>query len=754
MKLKILTLAAVCIVLFLFIIQVNVVEGVSAKTWKQDKFTDFIHGKPSQTEIKSDGRIYMAPEIKSIYKIQDREYIWASVTDSVGNVIVATGPKAAIYKISPAGKEIWKIALEGIEATAIAIDKKDNVYAGVSPDGIIYRISSSGKSEQYFKTEQKYIWALCFDSKGNLFAGTGVKGNIFKVTSANQGAVFAKLPDVHITALTVNQKDELIGGTDDNAYIFKVDQTGKVFILYDAPEREIKSIYIDEEGSILATAIRKSFLIDKTILLPLKSEKKEEKTKSDDSEESENDSKISITSTTSTSKVKLVSDDEDEEVEMKEYRSKLYKIDKNNQVTELIYTTLTTLFDIVSASDTSALVCGGAKGRIYKVFSPDNYSLMLEVDNKHLTSMAKYKNNIYICASNEAEIYLLEDSFPEQAAFFSDVLDMGNVSKLGTIKWNAITPQDTTIRLFTRSGNTENPDETWSSWSTPYLVSEGSKIESPSARYVQWKASLMTSNRKNSPVIDSVTVSYLPMNDAPMIMDYKLSIKGIALKERNEPGDSDPRLDELENIISASKPVNENDQPMTKNLSTSKDYYQEGALSLIWKAKDPNGDNMLFSLAYKGETEKEWKQLVKDYRKNFYTWDTKAIPDGVYRIKIVASDSLDTPDNFALESRLITEPITVDNTGPVISKPMMEIKSSAANIIFNVKDNLSPIVKCKYSVNGGEWKIIFPDDQINDTLKEDYKLILKLEKKGEYNITFQAIDSENNISTTSASFDY
>jgi len=368
--------------------------------------------------------------------------------------------------------------------------------------------------------------------------------------------------------------------------------------------------------------------------------------------------------------------------------------------------------------------------------------------------MSKYKNNIYLCASNEAEIYLMEDSFPEQAAFFSDVLDMGNISRLGTIKWTAATPQDTTIRLYTRSGNTEGPDETWSSWSSPYLVSDGSKIESPSARYLQWKALLMTSNRKNSPIIDSVTVSYLPLNDAPIISDYKISVKGIALKERSESGDSDPRLDELENNINASKPGGEDNQPLTKNLSTAKDYYQEGALSLLWKAEDPNGDNIIFSLYYKSETENEWKQIGKDYTKNFYTWDTKAISDGIYRIKIVASDSVDTPENIALQSEMTTEPITVDNTGPVISKPTVEIKSSSAKIIFNVKDNLSSIVKCKYSVNGGGWKIIFPDDQINDTLKEDYTLTLKLEKKGEYNITFQALDTENNISTASVSFNY
>jgi hypothetical protein len=735
----------------LFVFQLSLLEGVSSKNWKEDKFADFVKGKPSQTEIKSDGKIYMAPEMKSIYKIQDRQYIWASAVDSTGNIVVATGPKAAIYKISPAGKEIWKLALEGLEATAITIDKNDNVYAGVSPDGIIYKISSSGKSEEYFKTEQKYIWALCLDNSGNLYAGTGLKGQLFKITSRNEGSIFAKLPDTQITSLAINSRDEIFGGTDGNGYIFKVGKDGKVFILYDAPEKEIKSVFLDRQGDLYAAAIQKNILIDKTPV-PLKSEKKDQKQSSDKDDDSEDSGTVTVS--VSASKTLTSLHDGDDEVASKAYRSKLYKIDKDNRITELLSTTITTLFDIAASPDGHILICGGEKGRIYKVSDKDMYSLMLEVENKHLTSMSNYKGKTYICSGNEAEIYLMEDSYPEQAVFYSDAYDTENVSRFGTVKWMGATPQDTAIRLYTRSGNTENPDDTWSNWSAPYLVSDGSRIESPSARFIQWKSVLMASNRKNTPYLDSVTVSYLPLNDSPIISGLKISIKGIAVKERGEPGDSDPRLVELEKLNSQNNSDSDKNKPFARNNATSKDYYQEGALSFLWKAEDPNGDAISFSLYYKGEMESEWKLLIKDYEKNFFTWDTKTVPDGFYRIKITASDAVDTPDDIALETQFISEIITIDNTGPVISKPLVEVKSSSARISFSIKDNLSAIAGCKYSINGGKWKIIFPDDSISDTLKEDYTLNLKLEKKGEYTITFQAFDAENNLSTGSVTFTY
>lgn len=748
MRTRFLITAAVAI---LFVFQINLIEGVSSKNWKEDKFEDFAKGKPSQTEIKSDGKIYMAPSLKSIYKIQDRQYIWSSVVDSKGNIVVATGPNAAIYKISPAGKEIWKIALEGLEATAITIDKNDNVFAGVSPDGKIYKISSSGKSDEYFKTDQRYIWALCIDNSGNLYAGTGLKGQLYKITSKGEGSVFAKLPDQQITSLTINSKDVIYGGTSSNGYIFKVDKEGKVFILFDSPEKEIKSLYIDKNDNLYAAAIQKTYFAAKA-QQPEKAAKSEQQKSSDKDSDSDDSEAItvSVTSAHPVKAPKFVDSDEEPNV----YRSKLYKIDKDNRIIELVSTDITTLFGITESPDGRIYTCGGEKGRLYAVTDIDQYSLMFEVENKHLTSMANYKGQIYISSGNEAEIYLLEDGYPEQAAFYSDVCDTGNISKFGTVKWSGYTPQDTTIRLFTRSGNTEEPDETWSKWSSPYLAPDGSKIESPSARFIQWKAVLMTTNRKSRPYIDSVTVSFLPLNDAPVIAAIKISVKGIAMKERSDSSDSDPRLTELEKSANQVDSDGDKNKPFARNNAVAKDYYQEGALSFMWKAEDPDGDDIIFDILYKNEADNEWKALIKDYDKNFLTWDTKTVPDGIYRIKITASDSVDTPEDLALKTEFTSEPITVDNTSPVISKPTVEVKSSVANISFNVKDNLSAIVRCKYSINGGKWNILFPVDQINDTLKEDYSLALKLDKKGEYTITIQAMDAENNVSTGSVTFTY
>ena len=74
----------------------------------------------------------------------------------------------------------------------------------------------------------------------------------------------------------------------------------------------------------------------------------------------------------------------------------------------------------------------------------------------------------------------------------------------------------TALRFRTRSGNSTRPDRTWSDWSDPLSDPAGSRISSPNARYIQWKAEF-TGRAGATPVLDNVTVAYLPQNMPPVV---------------------------------------------------------------------------------------------------------------------------------------------------------------------------------------------------------------------------------------------
>ena len=74
----------------------------------------------------------------------------------------------------------------------------------------------------------------------------------------------------------------------------------------------------------------------------------------------------------------------------------------------------------------------------------------------------------------------------------------------GSLTSTATTPTGTSISFATRTGNTPNPDASWSG----YQPVNGGAIASPGARYIQYRATLSTADNKVTPSLDSVRIAY------------------------------------------------------------------------------------------------------------------------------------------------------------------------------------------------------------------------------------------------------
>ena len=91
--------------------------------------------------------------------------------------------------------------------------------------------------------------------------------------------------------------------------------------------------------------------------------------------------------------------------------------------------------------------------------------------------------------------------------FQSRVLDAHNASAT----WGALTasplaqPAGTNLIIETRSGQTATPDASWSAYQP---LGTGGAIQSPSARYIQYRAKLSTTNELATPSLDRVEIAY------------------------------------------------------------------------------------------------------------------------------------------------------------------------------------------------------------------------------------------------------
>ena len=175
---------------------------------------------------------------------------------------------------------------------------------------------------------------------------------------------------------------------------------------------------------------------------------------------------------------------------------------------------------------------------------------------------------------------------------------------------------------------------------------------------------------------------------------------------------------------------------------------------MLWSAHDDNDDDLLFSVYYRGENEREWKLLKDKLDQKFYSWDTTTLPDGAYYLKIVATDSPSNPPALTLTAERVSERFEVDNTPPVIGglkSALGSFQSSQSGhaevmmIQFVARDAASSIERAQYSIDGGDWTLLSPIGNVSDNPEEHYEFTLSKLTPGEHTIAVRAYDRFDNV---------
>jgi hypothetical protein len=110
----------------------------------------------------------------------------------------------------------------------------------------------------------------------------------------------------------------------------------------------------------------------------------------------------------------------------------------------------------------------------------------------------------FFAGSNRVTLdWLRMSPYPASGTFLSRVFDGGGPVKWGPLWWEGYTPPGTTLVLSARTGNTAVPDGSWSAF-VP-LAASGASIGA-TARYVQYRAVLTSSDSKESPALWEVTI--------------------------------------------------------------------------------------------------------------------------------------------------------------------------------------------------------------------------------------------------------
>ena len=163
-------------------------------------------------------------------------------------------------------------------------------------------------------------------------------------------------------------------------------------------------------------------------------------------------------------------------------------------------------------------------------------------------------------------------------------------------------------------------------------------------------------------------------------------------------------------------------------------------LMISWQADDPDGDRLVYDLEYRGEGESVWKPLRKLLHENSWTMEGDSLADGRYFFRVTASDREVNPAPAAREMELVSSPVLIDNTPPVVRV----LSSSRTEVVFDATDSVSPIRHAEWSLDAGPWTPLAPVDGVLDSPVEQFRLHLEGLTPGEHVVLLRAADAGGN----------
>lgn len=685
------------------------------QVWSVSSRADVLKGDARGVSIDQNGTITLAPKLTEVYKTGE-QYIWSSTVDGAGNIYLGTGGEGKVFKIAANGTGALFCDLGEINVTALAIGKSGELFAGTSPDGKVYRIDASGKATVYFEPKEKYIWALAILNDG-LAVGSGDGGKIYKVKAANaspESSILFDTSETHVISLAVDSRGNLYAGTDSNGIVMKFDASTdhkSVFGLLDSPLREIHELAVGPDGSVYALALGESASAPKNdaVTPPAAPENKTVTAEKPNPLNPEPPAKSRY--------------------DLKEAKSAVYRLMPDGG-SDLIWAsgTVTGFSLYAHGSGNGVLVGTSDKGRIYNVSNDGSETLALQTDASQISTIRFAGNSLVATSSNQGSLFKFGPEVNAEGTYDSAVLDARGSATWGRIWWRA----NGNVTIQTRTGNTEKPDETWSSWSASSSDPKGMGVTSPKARYFQWRATLRASNAS----LNEVNLAFIARNIAPEVLSINVLPTNVGLLA-NPPQQIDPNI-ELSGM-----------DPITFGIPSiavpPRRVYQRGATSLQWTTEDRNGDKLVYDVYYKEVADSNFKLLRGDMTDAFLAIDGQSLADGRYVFKIVARDTPSNPLPLALAGERVTEPIDIDNAPPVVTPfGTPQIVGDKARVTFEATDAASYLTRAEYSVNGNEWKQVYADDGISDSPRERYTIEFPATMPGEYAVTLRVYDVNAN----------
>ena len=655
----------------IFILAAAVEIGASRpRTWRQDSFAAFAEGKAEGVSIHHDGTLRLAPKLDAV-AILGAERVW-SLVDAGGAVYAGTGDSGQIFRVDAAGNATLYFDSPEVSIHALAA-AGGYLYAGTAPDGLIYRISPAGEATTLAATGAHYVWDLELGKDGEIYAATGEPAAILQIDRAGKVDTLVEMQDRHVMALAAVE-NRLYAATSQKGRLYEIEKGRRPRLLYEAAQEEIHNLVAHPGGDLFATMV--------------------------------NSTEPSETAATA-----------------------LLRFHPESGA-RVVWSALEgQALGLVSESAERLLFSVSEPPRIFLLDRDDRVSTLIDLEGESPSRLARTRNGqILIGMSQSGAVQKLSRSPRRSGHFESNPHDFGGHSHWGRVYWQGTVPGQTDVQLQTRSGNSADPDDTWGPWSEALGMS-GQPVASAPARYLQYRATLRSSDPALTPVLHKVEVWARQANLRPEITDLQTYPRRVGENLANGLGE------------------NAANGKIAANSNTRSNLPQRNSLRVVrWQAKDPNGDDLSYDVYLRSLDQQEWKLAQANIPQNSILWDTETMPEGLTLLKLVASDRPDNGDGETLSDERVTGPFAIDNSPPTITAKAKVGRDVVVDL--TLRDRISPVRKVQYSVDYlDQIHQVPPLDGVYDSTEERARFTVRDLAPGEHVLAIQAWDTLDNVGT-------
>ncbi len=654
---------------FLLLSAVSPTAAGRAKAWQQYAYDDFAQGESEGISIAADGVLELAPALVELAALE-AERVWSMVPNPKGGLYVGTGDSGRLFAVDDEGQAELLFDSPELVLHALVVGPDGRLYAGSAPDGLIYALDGEGPATTLLQTGSHYVWDLAFVDD-QLYAATGEPGRVLKIARDGSHEVFFAPEDRHVITLLAHN-DRLYAGTAGKGRIYQIDGAGRGRLLFESEQEEIHNLVVAANGEIFASAI------------PAPSN-------------GENSHNIPAA---------------------------VYRVGVEGAVYPIWEETATKRVNLVAAgenlllstSDPAQLLRLSADGRRALVAQFESF-----VPSRLLVGLG---GTLHLGGAQKAAVSILPENSRRQGHFESAVEDFAIHARWGTLEWRGTQPADTRTTVQTRTGNSQEPDKTWSAWSEP-LTESGQTITSPAARFIQYRVEMESTRDGVTPQLGSVAIRGVQVNLKPRITE--LQTFPFRPQQSSNGGQS-------QGTPQASQGRRNTRPPHAKSLRLVR-----------WQAQDPNEDRLVYDLYLKGEDQQAWKLVEENIAQTSVVWDTESMPEGQTQLKLVASDRLDNPAAESLRDERESAPFAIDNSPPTIVLDA-QTRASGAVVEVAIRDRISAVQKAYYTTDYGEQQHpIAPLDGVFDSRSEKAHFVVEGLAAGEHVIVVRALDALDNI---------